>query len=216
MLMRIKISIVFILCFGSWDAQTIYYFELIWLVEGPFNARFNQHGLLVFIKCLWPTNDKMLCLLNGLGFAILRLVWKNVGHGLGDSAEIDNIWCWTRNKFMHVPYCIQSPKLWSKKHASKFRIAYMRKRIRIIGSVFLDHKFFFTLSMWKIVEPCNIWFLTKSLSLMCGIVKSPNMGCLDVDVDVDDEFCNVYDNHDSKPNMLCLSFVYLHLLGRWK
>jgi hypothetical protein len=49
---------------------------------------------------------------------------------------------------------------------------------------------------------------------MYGIVKSPNMGCLDVDVD--DGFCKVYDNHGSKPNMLYLSFVYLHPLDRWK
>jgi hypothetical protein len=49
-----KISIVFILCFGSWGAQTIHYFELIWLVESPFNARFNQHDSSIFIECLWP------------------------------------------------------------------------------------------------------------------------------------------------------------------
>jgi hypothetical protein len=43
-------------CFGSWGVQTIHYFEFIWLVEGPFNAKFNQHGSSVFIECLWPTN----------------------------------------------------------------------------------------------------------------------------------------------------------------
>jgi hypothetical protein len=51
-----KRSTMFILCFGSWGAQTIHYFEIIWLVEGPFNARFNQHDSSVFIECLWPTN----------------------------------------------------------------------------------------------------------------------------------------------------------------
>jgi hypothetical protein len=53
-----KRSTMFILCFGSWGAQTIHYFEIIWLVEGPFSARFNQHGSSVFIKCLWPTIDR--------------------------------------------------------------------------------------------------------------------------------------------------------------
>ena len=41
-----KIWTMFILCFGSSGAQTILHFELIWLVEGPFSGRFNQHGSL--------------------------------------------------------------------------------------------------------------------------------------------------------------------------
>jgi hypothetical protein len=40
-LILFEISTMFILCFGSWGAQTIHYFELKSLVEGPFSARFN-------------------------------------------------------------------------------------------------------------------------------------------------------------------------------
>ena len=50
------------LCFGSWGAQTVHYFEFIWLVEDTFNARFNQQGSSVFIECLWPTIDLVQCL----------------------------------------------------------------------------------------------------------------------------------------------------------
>jgi hypothetical protein len=50
-----KVPTVFILYFGFWGSQTIDYFELIWLVEGPFNAKFNHHGSSHFSTCLWPT-----------------------------------------------------------------------------------------------------------------------------------------------------------------
>jgi hypothetical protein len=47
-----KVPIVFSVCFEFWGSQNIDYIELIYLVEGPFSAKLNQHGSLVFSKCL--------------------------------------------------------------------------------------------------------------------------------------------------------------------
>jgi hypothetical protein len=44
----------FVLGFGV-VKLTIDYFELIWLVEGPFSAKLNQHGSLAFNECMSPT-----------------------------------------------------------------------------------------------------------------------------------------------------------------
>jgi hypothetical protein len=67
-----KVPTVFILCFGFWGSQTIDYFKLIWLVEGPFSAKLNQHGSSHFNKCL--------CVYDGIKSTTVFLTPKKTDH----------------------------------------------------------------------------------------------------------------------------------------